>query len=184
MVQNLRLWDVEVEVVWQVILAFEAQHPPHWVHLGRGRGRAAGRRETHFTIYNLCDASVLLHCVSVKSTQWAMPFLFMLHIAIVKLNTEQVDMCSTFHFVRYFDFQMHLSVSQCCLLEYLIHRILQWIEFRPIRRYIRLWIYFFAVNKCNHSDTEMQGMNRVFIRILRFMKTTKHFEEIDDATEL
>ena len=39
--------------------------PPHWVHLGRGRGGAAGRRETHFTIYNLCDASVLLHCASV-----------------------------------------------------------------------------------------------------------------------
>ena len=38
--------------------------------------------------------------------------------------------------------------------------------------------------KTGLSDTEMQGMNRVFIRILKSMKTTKHFEEIDDATEL
>ena len=86
MLQNLRLWDVEVEVVWQVILAFEAQHPPHWVHLGRGRGVAAGRRETHFTIYNLCDASVLLHCVSVKSTQCHFHLCYTLQLSMWTLN--------------------------------------------------------------------------------------------------
>ena len=66
MVQNLRLWDVEVEVVWQVILAFEAQHPPTGSTWGGGGAEQQGgeRPTSQFTI---CAMQVFSYIVQVFS---------------------------------------------------------------------------------------------------------------------
>ena len=64
MLQNLRLWDVEVEVVWQVILAFEAQHPPTGSTWGGGGAEQQGgeRPTSQFTI---CVMQVFSYIVQV-----------------------------------------------------------------------------------------------------------------------